>query len=102
ASEQAEVLSDYFARARSLTLLSSVNPAFAQFYALPGDRLTKIHDHPALLREVNEGLGHLETLYPGSIGEACFIDRSGAEVARTVRGVRAQVSDLSSDESKNP
>src|SRR3954462_15610233 len=52
--------------------------------------------------EINEGLAYLETLYPGSSGEACCIDRSGAEVARTVRGVPAPVSDLSLDESKNP
>src|SRR3954471_7818760 len=52
--------------------------------------------------EINGGLGYLETLFPGSIGEACFIDRSGAEVARMVRGERATVEGLSLDESKNP
>jgi diguanylate cyclase (GGDEF)-like protein len=102
AKEQAEVLSDYFARARALTLLAAHNPAFARFYDLPGDRITKIRTNVELMREINNGLGYLETLYPGSIGEACFIDRSGAEVARTVRDVRAGLSDLSTDESKNP
>jgi diguanylate cyclase (GGDEF)-like protein len=102
ATEQAEVLSDYFQRARSLTLLAAHNTAFQHFYAIRGTRLAKIRRNSALMGEINEGLGYLETLYPGSIGEACFIDRSGAEVARTVRGVRANVSDLSSDESKNP
>jgi diguanylate cyclase (GGDEF)-like protein len=102
AKEQAEVLSDYFARARSLTLLASRNPAFAHFYGGRGDRVTKIRTNRALMGEINAGLGYLETLFPGSIGEACFIDRSGAEVARMVRGVRATLSDLSLDESKNP
>src|SRR4051812_40050652 len=102
AKEQADVLSDYFARARSLTLLAAHNPAFAHFYALRGERVTKLRTNPALMDEINAGLGYLETLFPGSIGEACFIDRSGAEVARMVRGVRATLSDLSLDESKNP
>src|SRR3954447_23465972 len=102
ANEQAEVLSDYFARARSLTLLASRNPAFAHFYGRRGDRVTRIRTNRALMDEINEGLGYLETLFPGSIGEACFIDRSGAEVARMVRGVRATLSDLSLNESKNP
>src|SRR3954463_12792931 len=102
AKEQADVLSDYFARSRSLTLLAAHNPAFAHFYELPGDRLTRIRKNAELMNEIDGGLGYLETLFPGSIGEACFIDRSGAEVARTVRGKRAGLSDLSPDESKNP
>jgi diguanylate cyclase (GGDEF)-like protein len=102
AKEQANVVSDYFARARSLTLLGAHNPAFTHFYGLRGDRITKIRTNPELMQEVNDGLGYLETLFPGSIGEACFIDRSGPEVARMVRGVRATLPDLSPDESKNP
>jgi diguanylate cyclase (GGDEF)-like protein len=102
ADEQAEVLSDYFQRARSLTLLAAHNPAFARFYEVPGDRITKIRTNRPLMDEIDDGLGYLETLFPGSIGEACFIERSGAEVARTVDGERAALSDLSLDESKNP
>jgi diguanylate cyclase (GGDEF)-like protein len=102
AGEQAEVLSDYFQRARSLTLLAGHDSAFQHFYARPGTRLQKIRANAPLMDEINQGLSYLETLYPGSIGEACFIDRSGAEVARTVHGIPALVSDLSPDESKNP
>src|SRR3954447_6322810 len=102
AGEQAEVLSDYFQRARSLTLLAGHDSAFQHFYALAGTRPRKIRANPPLMEEINQGLSYLETLYPGSIGEACFIDRSGAEVARTVHGVPALVSDLSPDESRNP
>jgi diguanylate cyclase (GGDEF)-like protein len=47
-------------------------------------------------------LGYLEELFPDSIGEACFIDRSGPEVARVVHGDRATPADLSTDESANP
>src|SRR5947209_5705424 len=60
AGEQAEVLSDYFARARSLTLLAAHNPAFADFYELPGGRITKIRANSALMDEIDQGLGYLE------------------------------------------
>src|SRR3954451_22892959 len=63
AKEQADVLSDYFARARSLTLLAAHNPAFAHFYALRGDRVTRIRTNPGLMQEINEGLGYLEPLF---------------------------------------
>jgi diguanylate cyclase (GGDEF)-like protein/putative nucleotidyltransferase with HDIG domain len=41
-------------------------------------------------------------LFPDSIGEACFIDRAGPEIARMVRGLRATSADLSPDESAAP
>src|SRR3954467_10364049 len=55
AKEQADVLSDYFARARSLTLLAAHNPAFAHFYDRPGDRVTKIRTNRELMDEINDG-----------------------------------------------
>src|SRR5918992_487484 len=42
ASAQAQVLEDYFSRARSIDLLTANNPAFGDFYALPGSRAAKI------------------------------------------------------------
>ena len=102
AQEQASVLTDYFQRARALTLLAAHDPAFPAFYAAPGTRLDKIRAGGRRMDQIAEGLGYLEKLFPGSIGEACFIDRSGAEVARMVRGRRASLDDLSTDESANP
>jgi diguanylate cyclase (GGDEF)-like protein len=99
ASAQAQVLEDYFARARSIDLLTANNPAFRRFYAMPGDRTAKIRAGGPVLDEANEALGYLEELFPDSIGEACFIDRSGPEIARMVRGERATLADLSPDES---
>jgi diguanylate cyclase (GGDEF)-like protein len=99
ASAQAQVLEDYFARARSIDLLTANNPAFRRFYALPGERTAKIRAGGPALDEANEALGYLEELFPDSIGEACFIDRAGPEVARMVRGERATLADLSPDES---
>jgi diguanylate cyclase (GGDEF)-like protein len=99
ASAQAQVLEDYFARARSIDLLTANNPAFRRFYRTPGDRAAKIRAGGPVLDEANEALGYLEELFPDSIGEACFIDRAGPEIARMVRGVRATPADLSPDES---
>jgi diguanylate cyclase (GGDEF)-like protein len=64
--------------------------------------VAKVEDGGALVDEPNAALGYLERLYPDSIGEACFIDASGAENARVVRGVRAGVADLSLDEADTP
>jgi diguanylate cyclase (GGDEF)-like protein len=99
AGAQAQVLEDYFARARSIDLLTANNPAFQDFYALPGSRAAKIRAGGPVLDKANEALGYLEKLFPDSIGEACFIDRAGPEIARMVRGERATLADLSPDES---
>ena len=95
-------LRDYFARARAIDLLMSRNPAFARFYAMPGSLDAKIRRGGLTVDEINAPLQYLEHLYPGSIGEACLIDRGGPESARAVRGQRAPVKDLSPDESGNP
>ena len=99
ASAQAQVLEDYFARARSIDLLTANNPAFRRFYRMPGDRTAKIRAGGPVLDQANEALGYLEELFPDSIGEACFIDQAGPEIARMVRGKRATLADLSPDES---
>jgi diguanylate cyclase (GGDEF)-like protein len=100
ARAQAQVLEDYFARARSIDLLTANNPAFQDFYELPGSRAAKIRAGGPVLDKANQALGYLEELFPDSIGEACFIDRAGPEVARMVRGERATPADLSPDESE--
>ena len=102
AVEQAQVLNAYFARSSSIILLTAHNPAFAEFYAEPGDRDQRVRRGGVILNQANAALGYLERLYPDRIGEACFIDAAGAENARMVRGQRAGYADLSPDESKNP
>jgi diguanylate cyclase (GGDEF)-like protein len=102
ASAQAQVLEDYFLRAQSIDLLTANNPAFQDFYRLPGRRLAKVRRSGPELDKANQALGYLERLFPTSIGEACFIDRDGPENARMVRGVRATFADLSPDESAAP
>jgi diguanylate cyclase (GGDEF)-like protein len=102
AAEQAQVLNAYFARASSIILLTAHSSEYRRFYAEPGDRDQRVRQGGATLDAINNSLGYLEQLYPDRIGEACFIDASGAENARTVRGERAAYADLSPDETKNP
>ena len=100
--QHANRLEAYFQRARSIMLITAHTPAFRDFYAEPGGRVAKVKAHGRSIRRAEGTLAYLERLYPTSIGEACFIDRGGAENARYVRGVRALLPDLSPDESGNP
>jgi len=102
AREQAQVLTNYFARARSLTQVMARNPAFREFYELPGTRMERIRRNGSVVRETQASLAYLEELFPDSIGEACFIDRSGPENARAVKGVVESMSRLSPDETGAP
>jgi diguanylate cyclase (GGDEF)-like protein len=98
AAEQAANVEDYFARSRALTQILAKNPAFADFYEQPGARTDKIRAQIRAVRGANEALAHLETLFPGSIGEACFIDAGGPENARAIRGRIEPLANLSPDE----
>jgi diguanylate cyclase (GGDEF)-like protein len=100
ANVQATELEAGFARGRTIALLMSSNPSFGDFYVQPGTRVEKVAAQGPTIDRVHKALAYLETLYPGQIGEACFIDGSGVENARVVRGTRALPSELS-DESKN-
>jgi diguanylate cyclase (GGDEF)-like protein len=96
--QHAGALESYFARARSIILLTANSPAFANVLAEPGTRAQKVRRQSRSIREVTHQLGYLERLYPASIGEACFIDADGAELARVVRGDVARPGDLSTEE----
>jgi diguanylate cyclase (GGDEF)-like protein len=100
--EHGGALESYFARARSIILLTANSPAFANVLAEPGARVEKVRRQSRSLREVTHQLDYLERLYPTSIGEACFIDVNGEEFARAVRGEIAPADDLSTEEEKAP
>src|SRR4051795_3937135 len=95
-------LENYFTRSQSVVLLTSNSPAFAEFLAAPGTRAQKVQREGRALNDVVHHLGYLEQLYPSSIGEACFIDADGAELARVVRGRVARPQELSTAESQTP
>jgi diguanylate cyclase (GGDEF)-like protein len=102
AREQAQNLTNYFARARSLTQVTGRNPAFREFYELPGTRKERIRHGGRVVHEIHVALAYLEELFPDSIGEACFIDHTGPENARAVKGVVESISRLSPDETGAP
>ena len=98
ATQQTANVEDYFARSRALTQILAKNPSFAEFYERPGSREQKIRAQIGAVRGANEALAHLETLFPGSIGEAGFIDAGGPENARALRGRIEPLENLSADE----
>jgi methyl-accepting chemotaxis protein len=94
AHEGATQLSQAFAEwNRALRLLAD-DQAFLRWYNDPASRAE-------LTAHIDQRFTDLDTLYPGIVDEACFIDRKGPELAREVKGVTAPVSDLSPDESKS-
>jgi diguanylate cyclase (GGDEF)-like protein len=102
AGTHALALEATMARARTITLVMAHNAAFRGFYLQPGSRASKLRGGSTFIDGANDALVYLESLFPRSIGELCFIDRSGSENARVVHGKRAPVSDLSPDEASNP
>src|SRR4051794_10341833 len=92
-------LDSYFAEARKLVTYAARSSDFTAFYAAPGTTREKLVAGGTVVNHANAALAAFEALYPDGIGEACFIDRSGPEVARVTRGDRARIDDLSPDES---
>lgn len=95
ASVHADEVKEHFARSQALVRMLAQNPSFVSLRAAPGEQ-------SPFFEQVNDALAFIEQLYPGQIGEACFVDSNGRELARVTRGERARASDLSPDESANP
>jgi diguanylate cyclase (GGDEF)-like protein len=102
AGSHAADIDAYFARARSITLLTVNQPGFRRFDEQPGSRLEKVHARGRNISDATAALRYLERLYPTSIGEACFIGRTGAERARVVRNEVAAEKYLSTTETASP
>ena len=96
--QQAEAVRVSFARAREIMLLTAQNPVFAAFYREPGDLQTKVEGDSRTLDNAVRAMGFLATLFPESVGEISFVDSSGSENARLVRGQRSQPDQLSQTE----
>jgi methyl-accepting chemotaxis protein len=88
-------LSDLFASWHDQLLVASTDSALTGWYRSPSHRRD-------LRAEIERMMIALHTTYPTLIDEACFIDARGAELARQVKGVAADLSDLSPDESESP
>src|SRR3954471_12172905 len=99
AAAESARLDAYFGEARKLVTYAARSSDFTAFYAAPGTTAEKVRAGGPLVDRANGALAAFEALYPDGIGEACFIDRTGHEVARVTRADRAPVSDLSPDES---
>jgi diguanylate cyclase (GGDEF)-like protein len=102
AESHAAALDATFLRARTITLMMGHNAAFLDFYRGPGSRRSKVREGSRYVAAANGALRYLETLFPRSIRELCFIDRDGSENARVVHERAAPISELSPDEAKNP
>ncbi len=102
AAERVSTINENFERNRAITLLAARESAFVDFYRAPGTREERILRGGRLMQRVNDFIDYLQELYPDSIGEASFIDRSGAENARVLHGRPAAPSELSPDESEEP
>jgi diguanylate cyclase (GGDEF)-like protein len=101
ADEHAGIVANYFDRARDAALLSAQNPVFTEYYATPGAREQRLRQ-PELNRRISAALAYLQQLYQGSILKSCFIDGTGSENARVVRGVTVPPERLTRNRSSYP
>src|SRR3954470_1982342 len=68
ASAEVESLGAEFDKARALDLAAAQNPAFTNFYALPGSRSERIGQGGTVVDDINDSLMYLERkVYPDSI-----------------------------------
>jgi methyl-accepting chemotaxis protein len=102
ANTQAGALNAYFDTAAKVDLVSSRNPSLYAFRDQPGPLAQKLTLDNAPLNDINAALQYIETIFPDAVSEACVIDTTGHEWARTVAGKRAPFDDLSSEEAGAP
>lgn len=94
-------LRNSIAETRATVLITAHNPAFRDFYRSGGDRYATIVGGGITMDRVNGALLYLSGLYPESIVQASFVDGSGAENARIVRGSREAPHGLADDVSRD-
>ena len=82
ASTQSADVADYFEALARADPDSGQEPILCRVLENPDRRVDKIRAQINEVRGANEALAHLESLFPGSIGEACFIDAAGRSRAR--------------------
>ncbi|WP_239164899.1 bifunctional diguanylate cyclase/phosphodiesterase [Actinoplanes palleronii] len=98
--QQVATVRNYFAQSRAIAEVLADNPVFIDFYQAPGTTAEKVAAGGPLLERVNDALAYLEQLYPGRVGEACFVDRDGSQIARIDNGLPVATKNLRQDETK--
>jgi diguanylate cyclase (GGDEF)-like protein len=101
AAFKASQLREYFARAHDLLVVTGQNPALRDYFKLSGDRQQRVAQGGEVLGNIDDAIRYLHNLYPDSIEEICFIDSTGAEIARRVGSTGATGQELSLDERNN-
>jgi diguanylate cyclase (GGDEF)-like protein len=97
AGEKAALVETELERARALALVTSRIPPFEEIYADSGSLAAKIAAVAGPRREINNALEYVWQLYPSRFVEVGYVDRTGAEMARVLRGVRAPAASLEKD-----
>ncbi len=97
------LFTEQFERAAAVTLLMAKDNSYVNYFGVPGSNAQKIASDVAPLRDVRDQLLYVQTLFPGAVGESCFIDiGNGQELARITNGRPAFPAELSPDESRAP
>ncbi len=97
AAVESQLLDDYFQRVSALIDVTSRNPSFIDYYALPGSPSQRARSTGRTMDRVVGALEYLGRMYPDRTGRAAFVDVSGAENVRVVAGQQIPADQLSAD-----
>jgi diguanylate cyclase (GGDEF)-like protein/PAS domain S-box-containing protein len=97
AGEKAALVEAELGRAQSQALLTARIPPFSELYADEGSHAAEIAAVAGPAREINEALSYLWELNQGRLVESGYVDASGRENARIVRGAVTSAGDLLAD-----
>jgi diguanylate cyclase (GGDEF)-like protein len=95
--EKAALVDTELERLRALALVTARIPPFSEFYADAGSQAARIAAVAGPGREINNALKYLSQLYPDRFVETGYVDVSGPEDARVVRGVATRAKSLQKD-----
>lgn len=96
AAVESQALEGYFSHPRGLIELTARNPAFADFYSLPGNQKQRARSTGVTMDRIADALAYLGRMCPDQIGRASFVDTSGAENVRVVSGQPIRPEELTS------
>ncbi|HAO93992.1 MAG: hypothetical protein A2X93_05060 [Deltaproteobacteria bacterium GWC2_56_8] len=94
ADEISHVVESHFSDTGKDLLIASQNTAFNMYFLDPANRMKWV-------KEQQNTLKYLRTVYPDVLDEACFIDAAGQEVSRIVFDELAHEHELSSEEGRS-